>query len=194
MKRIQSNVIDFCHTGTPGWLSGWVCLWLRAWSRSPGIKSHIGLPAWSLLLFLPMSLPLSLCVSHEWINKIYFLKSFPNQYILCEESSLQLLCEVTCVSHCSLLTNCVAGAGVGSPSLPPTARELKVVGKWKGRQPFKTKYTWKPGWLSQLSICPGLGHDLRVLDGTLHWALCSMGSLLLPFTFPSVRNLSQINK
>ena len=46
-----------------------VCLWLRAWSWSPGIKSHIRLPAWSLLLPLPMSLPLSLCVS--WINKIF---------------------------------------------------------------------------------------------------------------------------
>ena len=30
-----------------------------------GIESHIGLPAWSLLLPLPMSLLLSLCASHE---------------------------------------------------------------------------------------------------------------------------------
>ena len=46
---------------------GWVaqqlslCLWLREWSWSPRIESHIGLPAWSLLLPLPISLPL--CVS-----------------------------------------------------------------------------------------------------------------------------------
>ena len=30
-----------------------------------GIESHIGLPPWSLLLPLPVSLPLSLPVSHE---------------------------------------------------------------------------------------------------------------------------------
>ena len=50
------------------------CLWPRAWSWSPRIKSRIGLPAWSLLLPLPMSLPLSLSLSHEspclsWISK-----------------------------------------------------------------------------------------------------------------------------
>ena len=39
------------------------CLWLRARSWSPGIESHVGLPAWSLLLPLPMSLPLYLSVS-----------------------------------------------------------------------------------------------------------------------------------
>ena len=37
----------------------------RAWSWRPRIESHIGLPAWSLLLPLPVSLPLSVCVSHE---------------------------------------------------------------------------------------------------------------------------------
>ena len=35
----------------------------QVWSWSPGIKSHNGLPAGSLLLPLPMSLPLSLSVS-----------------------------------------------------------------------------------------------------------------------------------
>ena len=35
-------------------------LWLRVWSWSPRIKSHIRVPAWSLLLPLPVSLPLSL--------------------------------------------------------------------------------------------------------------------------------------
>ena len=44
-------------TGVAQWLR--VCLWLRSWSPwGPGIKSHNGLPAWSLLLPLPMSLPL----------------------------------------------------------------------------------------------------------------------------------------
>ena len=37
---------------------------LRAWSQSSEIESHIRLPARSLFLPLPMSLP-SLCVSHE---------------------------------------------------------------------------------------------------------------------------------
>ena len=42
-----------------------VCLQLRAWSPSSRIESHIRLPAWSPLLPLSMSLPLSVCVSHE---------------------------------------------------------------------------------------------------------------------------------
>ena len=33
------------------------------WSWRPWIESHVRLPAWSLLLPLPVSLPLSLCVS-----------------------------------------------------------------------------------------------------------------------------------
>ena len=50
------------HLGNP-----WVaqrfsaCLWPRRRSWSPGIESRIGLPAWSLLL----SLPLSLYVYHK---------------------------------------------------------------------------------------------------------------------------------
>ena len=36
----------------------------------PGIKFRIGVPVGSLLLPLPVSLPLSLRVSHESINKI----------------------------------------------------------------------------------------------------------------------------
>ena len=43
-----------------------VCLQLRAWSQD---GSRVGLPAASLLLPLPVSLSLSLCVSHEQINK-----------------------------------------------------------------------------------------------------------------------------
>ena len=48
------------------WLG--VCLWLRG----PGIESHITLPAGSLLLPLPVSLPLSVCLSG--INKSIFKK------------------------------------------------------------------------------------------------------------------------
>ena len=44
-----------------------ICLWLRLWSQGPRIKFCIGLPAWSLLLPLHVSLPLFLCLS--WINK-----------------------------------------------------------------------------------------------------------------------------
>ena len=39
------------------------CLWPRERSWSPGIESHIRLPAWSLLLPPPVSLPLSLSLS-----------------------------------------------------------------------------------------------------------------------------------
>ena len=35
------------------------------------MESPVGLPVWSLLLPLPVSLPLSLSVSHEQINKIF---------------------------------------------------------------------------------------------------------------------------
>ena len=55
-----------------------VCLWPRASSWSPGIESHIRLLAWSLLLPLPVSLPLYVCLS--WINKIFFKKSFPKYF------------------------------------------------------------------------------------------------------------------
>ena len=40
----------------PGWFSG-------CDPQSPGMESHIGLPAGRLLLPLPVSLPLSLCVT-----------------------------------------------------------------------------------------------------------------------------------
>ena len=51
------------------WVAQWlsICLQLRVWSWGPGMELHIGLPTGSLLLPLPVSLPLSLCLS--WINK-----------------------------------------------------------------------------------------------------------------------------
>ena len=48
-------------------LGGSACLWPGARSWSPGIEFCVGLLAWSLLLPLPVSLPLSLCLS--LINK-----------------------------------------------------------------------------------------------------------------------------
>ena len=45
------------------------CLWPRARSWSPGIESHVGLPAWSLLLPPPVSLPLSLSIINKSILK-----------------------------------------------------------------------------------------------------------------------------
>ena len=59
---------DSARSKSFGW-DPWVaqrfsaCLWPRAQSWRPGIESHVGLPAWSLLLPLPMSLPLSLSLS-----------------------------------------------------------------------------------------------------------------------------------
>ena len=49
------------------WLS--ICSRLRSWSQGPGIRPRIGLPTGSLILPLPMSLPLSLCFSLT--NKIF---------------------------------------------------------------------------------------------------------------------------
>ena len=46
------------------WVAQWlsICLLLRSWYQGPGIESHIRLPTGSLLLPLPMSLPLSVCL------------------------------------------------------------------------------------------------------------------------------------
>ena len=67
----------------------------------PGVESHVGLLAWSLLLPLPVSLPCSLSLYLSWINKIFkkLLVGILSQKInlLCEErlgpteSSLDLL-------------------------------------------------------------------------------------------------------
>ena len=46
------------------------------------MESRIGLPEWSLLLPLPVSLPLSLCVSHEKINKILKKKTKKTQKVI----------------------------------------------------------------------------------------------------------------
>ena len=55
--------LEIWHWGMPGWLSGWASAFGSR--HDPGIETYIGLPAWSLLLLLPVSLPISLCVSHE---------------------------------------------------------------------------------------------------------------------------------
>ena len=49
------------------WVAQWLslCLWLKAGPWGPGIESHIGLPAWSLLLPLPVSLPLSVSLMNK---------------------------------------------------------------------------------------------------------------------------------
>ena len=65
-----------------------ICLQPRAWSWSPGIESHVGLPAWSLLF----PLPLSVCLS--WINKI-FLKI----HILLYNTLFHLLKYTFCLYH-----------------------------------------------------------------------------------------------
>ena len=47
------------------WVAQWlnVCLWLRSCSQGPAIKSHIRLPTGSLLLPVPITLPLCVCLS-----------------------------------------------------------------------------------------------------------------------------------
>ena len=47
----------------PGWPSGLAPPAARGVTRGPGIESPVGLPAWSLLPPLPVSLPLALCLS-----------------------------------------------------------------------------------------------------------------------------------
>ena len=51
--------------GQPRWLSGLAPPAAQGVTLETRIESHIRLLAWSLLLPLPVSLPLSLCVSHE---------------------------------------------------------------------------------------------------------------------------------
>ena len=66
--KMPANVLKSKARGNP-----WVaqrfstCLRPREWSWSPGIEFRVRLPAWSLLLPLPVSLPLCVCLL--WINK-----------------------------------------------------------------------------------------------------------------------------
>ena len=71
LGRIFAARVTLKGTYGDAWVSQWlrVCLQLRSWSQGPGIKSCIRLPPGSLLLPLPMSLPLFLSLS--WINKIF---------------------------------------------------------------------------------------------------------------------------
>ena len=55
--------------GQPGWLSSLALPSAQGMILGPEIESHIGLPAWSQLLPLPVSLPLSLSLCLSWINK-----------------------------------------------------------------------------------------------------------------------------
>ena len=59
----QTFVLKIHYIGTPGWLSGWGSAFGSGHDPGPQIEFHIGLPARSLLLPLPVSA--SLCVSHE---------------------------------------------------------------------------------------------------------------------------------
>ena len=52
-------------TSSLGRLGGSAVARLSAFGSGRDPKVHIGLPAWSLLVPLPVSLPLSLCVCHE---------------------------------------------------------------------------------------------------------------------------------
>ena len=58
---------DFCNDQMASIIDSrdpWVAQWFSTCPR-PRIESHVRLPAWSLLFPLPVSLPLSLSVSHE---------------------------------------------------------------------------------------------------------------------------------
>ena len=60
---IWKGILGKAKLGSPGGSAVWHHLQPRTWSWRPWIKSRVGLPAWSLLLLLPVSLILS--VSHE---------------------------------------------------------------------------------------------------------------------------------
>ena len=64
--EVKMSFKNYDSWGT--WIVQWlsICLWLRVWSWGAGTESCIRLPG-SLILPLPMSLPLSFCLS--WINK-----------------------------------------------------------------------------------------------------------------------------
>ena len=66
-NKVWNKVNKVLCLGMPGWLSRLsICLRLRSWSWSPGIESHIGLPAQRGGLLLPLTLfPLVLFVSHS---------------------------------------------------------------------------------------------------------------------------------
>ena len=74
MEALTARIIEaedrISDIEQPGWLSGLAPAFSP--ERDPGkpwIESHVGLPAWSLLLRLPVSLPpslsLSVCASNE---------------------------------------------------------------------------------------------------------------------------------
>ncbi|CAD7670329.1 unnamed protein product [Nyctereutes procyonoides] len=52
---------DDFNTVTAGTMTGMLYICTGSWR--PGIESHVSLPVWSLLLPLPVSLPLCVCVS-----------------------------------------------------------------------------------------------------------------------------------
>ena len=61
---VDKSLDKTLEAGQPGWLSGLAPPSAQGLIlETPGIKSHVGLLAWSLLLPLPVSLPLSVCLS-----------------------------------------------------------------------------------------------------------------------------------
>ena len=67
MEALTARIIEaedrISDIGQPGWPSGLAPAFSPGRDPGkPGIESHVGLPAWSLLLRLPVSLPLSLCM------------------------------------------------------------------------------------------------------------------------------------
>ena len=63
MEAGQGGGIRMEMKGTPGWLGVEGLLSGQVADPRSGIESRVGLPAWSLRLPLPVSLPLSLCPS-----------------------------------------------------------------------------------------------------------------------------------
>ena len=62
--------LRFYLLGSPSGPVVWCRLGPGGWSWRPGIESHVGLPAWSLLLPLPVSLPLSVSLMNKQIKSL----------------------------------------------------------------------------------------------------------------------------
>ena len=64
LEPMETNtVLRNQGSGQPGWLSGLVLPLARGVIPDPGLSPTVGLPAWSLLLLLPVSLPAPLSLS-----------------------------------------------------------------------------------------------------------------------------------
>ena len=168
------------------WLS--VCLWLRVGSWGSGIESRMGLPAWSLLLHLPVSLPFSLSV--PLMNK--YIKSQKNFLKRRWTHTQSFLCPVisSWIVGCPEYSGCARLKDTGSCSWqqgqllgtecrnisnrsfsflqgPGCVMVIPTPCWWKSKL---TLHFWKGTWQHvsiRLKICMAFGHTASLVRGLL---------------------------